>query len=95
MKRVKNVGLQYLVSGRGWPSTERQAAVAAPNETSTVSDAHAVATLPHARHAYFPSAPNIPKSATATWGPINKNLMWKVTNSRLQRLATNTNYLIH
>ncbi|XP_043281212.1 latrophilin Cirl-like isoform X3 [Venturia canescens] len=69
------VGSQYLVSGRGWPSTERQSA---PNEScTTLSDAHAVATLPHARHAYFPSASNIPKSATATWGPINKNLMWK------------------
>ncbi|XP_034936070.1 latrophilin Cirl-like isoform X1 [Chelonus insularis] len=68
----------YLMSGRGWPNNDRQpAAVAAvPRETAS-TDASAVATLPHTRHAFFPSAPNIPKSATATWGPINKNLGWK------------------
>ncbi|XP_015596630.1 latrophilin Cirl isoform X3 [Cephus cinctus] len=70
----------YLVSGRGWATTDKQpavpaTAVAMPRESSS-SEAHIVATLPHARHA-FPSAPNIPKSATATWGPLNKNLMWK------------------
>ncbi|XP_051176110.1 latrophilin Cirl-like isoform X3 [Leptopilina boulardi] len=66
----------YLVSGRGWPNADRQAAVTVPHESST-SENHIVATLPHARNAFFPSAPNIPKSATATWGPLNKNLMWK------------------
>ncbi|KAH0546249.1 hypothetical protein KQX54_007522 [Cotesia glomerata] len=69
----------YLMSGRGWPNNDRQpAAPVAPVTRETAStDASAVATLPHTRHAFFPSAPNIPKSATATWGPINKNLMWK------------------
>ncbi|XP_020707025.2 latrophilin Cirl isoform X2 [Athalia rosae] len=73
----------YLVSGGGWVTNDRQpssvpataTAINTPRETPS-SDAHIVATLPHARHA-FPSAPNIPKSATATWGPLNKNLMWK------------------
>ncbi|XP_011300619.1 latrophilin Cirl isoform X1 [Fopius arisanus] len=69
----------YLMSGRGWQSSiDRQPIPVAnePRETAT-TDAHAVATLPHSRHGFFPSTNNLPKSATATWGPINKNLMWK------------------
>ncbi|XP_031782243.1 latrophilin Cirl isoform X2 [Nasonia vitripennis] len=31
----------------------------------------------HASTSLYPQAPNIPKSATATWGPLNKNLTWK------------------
>lgn len=72
--------LQYLASGRSWAIVDRQPAVTAPRESSS-TEAHIVATLPYARHAFLPSAPNIPKSATATWGHLNKNLMWKVTNS--------------
>lgn len=72
--------LQYLASGRSWAIVDRQPAVAVPSESSP-TEAHIVATLPYARHAFLPSAPNIPKSATATWGHLNKNLMWKVTNS--------------
>lgn len=70
---------QYLVSGRSWAIVDRQPAVAVPSESSG-TETHIVATLPYARHAFLPSAPNIPKSATATWGHLNKNLMWKVTN---------------
>lgn len=83
------------MSGRGWPTADRQAAVTVPHESST-SENHVVATLPHARNAFFPSAPNIPKSATATWGPLNKNLMWKVTNSWLSfsHATTNTNFTL-
>ncbi|XP_047349875.1 latrophilin Cirl-like isoform X1 [Vespa velutina] len=66
----------YLVSGRSWAIVDRQPAVAVPSESSG-TEAHIVATLPYARHAFLPSAPNIPKSATATWGHLNKNLMWK------------------
>ncbi|XP_066588613.1 latrophilin Cirl-like isoform X1 [Prorops nasuta] len=66
----------YLVSGRSWAIVDRQPAVAVPGEPSA-PEAHIVATLPYARHAFLPSAPNIPKSATATWGHLNKNLMWK------------------
>ncbi|XP_046745914.1 latrophilin Cirl isoform X2 [Diprion similis] len=74
----------YLVSGRGWVTTDRQQSAVLPPAACTTnsqreppsSEAHIVATLPHARN-NFPSAPNIPKSATATWGPLNKNLMWK------------------
>ena len=71
---------QYLASGRSWAIVDRQPAVTVPRESSP-TEAHIVATLPYARHAFLPSAPNIPKSATATWGHLNKNLMWKVTNS--------------
>ncbi|EGI58401.1 Latrophilin-3 [Acromyrmex echinatior] len=68
--------LRYLVSGRSWAIVDRQPAVTVPGEPAS-SEAHIVATLPYARHAFLPSAPNIPKSATATWGHLNKNLMWK------------------
>lgn len=78
--------LQYLVSGRSWAIVDRQPAVTVPGEPAS-TEAHIVATLPYARHAFLPSAPNIPKSATATWGHLNKNLMWKVTNSPLNSLA--------
>jgi len=78
--------LQYLVSGRSWAIVDRQPAVPVPDESAS-TEAHIVATLPYARHAFLPSAPNIPKSATATWGHLNKNLMWKVTNSPLNSLA--------
>lgn len=78
--------LQYLVSGRSWAIVDRQPAVTVPGESAS-TEAHIVATLPYARHAFLPSAPNIPKSATATWGHLNKNLMWKVTNSPLNSLA--------
>ncbi|XP_070164590.1 latrophilin Cirl isoform X3 [Polyergus mexicanus] len=66
----------YLVSGRSWAIVDRQPAVPVPDESAS-TEAHIVATLPYARHAFLPSAPNIPKSATATWGHLNKNLMWK------------------
>ncbi|XP_076659136.1 latrophilin Cirl isoform X6 [Halictus rubicundus] len=66
----------YLASGRSWAIVDRQPAVTVPGESSP-TEAHIVATLPYARHAFLPSAPNIPKSATATWGHLNKNLMWK------------------
>ncbi|XP_024877140.1 latrophilin Cirl-like isoform X3 [Temnothorax curvispinosus] len=66
----------YLVSGRSWAIVDRQPAVTVPGEPAS-TEAHIVATLPYARHAFLPSAPNIPKSATATWGHLNKNLMWK------------------
>ncbi|XP_014479736.1 PREDICTED: latrophilin Cirl-like isoform X2 [Dinoponera quadriceps] len=66
----------YLVSGRSWAIVDRQPAVTVPGEPSS-TETHIVATLPYARHAFLPSAPNIPKSATATWGHLNKNLMWK------------------
>ncbi|XP_048264306.1 latrophilin Cirl-like isoform X2 [Bombus affinis] len=66
----------YLASGRSWAIVDRQPAVTVPRESSP-TEAHIVATLPYARHAFLPSAPNIPKSATATWGHLNKNLMWK------------------
>ncbi|KAG5324856.1 LPHN protein, partial [Acromyrmex heyeri] len=68
--------LFYLVSGRSWAIVDRQPAVTVPGEPAS-TEAHIVATLPYARHAFLPSAPNIPKSATATWGHLNKNLMWK------------------
>ncbi|XP_018398938.1 PREDICTED: latrophilin Cirl-like [Cyphomyrmex costatus] len=68
--------LRYLVSGRSWAIVDRQPAVTVPGEPAS-TEAHIVATLPYARHAFLPSAPNIPKSATATWGHLNKNLMWK------------------
>ncbi|KAF7990078.1 hypothetical protein HCN44_009021 [Aphidius gifuensis] len=73
----------YLMSGRGWTNNnnnnnnDRQQVMATePHETAS-TDAHAVATLPHSRHGFFPTTTSLPKSATATWGPINKNLMWK------------------
>lgn len=78
---------QYLASGRSWAIVDRQPAVTVPRESSP-TEAHIVATLPYARHAFLPSAPNIPKSATATWGHLNKNLMWKVTNSPQLRRKT-------
>lgn len=83
--------LQYLVSGRSWAIVDRQPAVTVPGEPAS-TEAHIVATLPYARHAFLPSAPNIPKSATATWGHLNKNLMWKVTNSPLNSLAVFLNF---
>ena len=84
---------QYLASGRSWAIVDRQPAVTVPRESSP-TEAHIVATLPYARHAFLPSAPNIPKSATATWGHLNKNLMWKVTNSpQLRRKSSLTRSL--
>lgn len=80
---------QYLASGRSWAIVDRQPAVTVPGESSP-TEAHIVATLPYARHAFLPSAPNIPKSATATWGHLNKNLMWKVTNSPQPMARTHT-----
>lgn len=79
------VDLQYLVSSRGWATSDKQAE---QHDLTSPTEAHKVSTLPHARYAFFPSAPNIPKSATATWGHLNKNLMWKVTNN--QRKETHT-----
>lgn len=82
IRMAESLALQYLMSGRGWQNNiDRQPMPVAnePRETAS-TDAHAVATLPHSRHGFFPTTNNLPKSATATWGPINKNLMWKVTN---------------
>ncbi|KAG5345723.1 LPHN protein, partial [Acromyrmex charruanus] len=75
-KKFKQTNFDYLVSGRSWAIVDRQPAVTVPGEPAS-TEAHIVATLPYARHAFLPSAPNIPKSATATWGHLNKNLMWK------------------
>ncbi|XP_020288544.1 latrophilin Cirl-like isoform X3 [Pseudomyrmex gracilis] len=64
----------YLMSGRSLAVVDRQPAITMPGEL-TSNEAHIVASLPHARHAFLPSAPNIPQSAT--WGHLNKNLTWK------------------